>query len=114
MIGLAALNVLPYQCSRRILEGLKWESRHLLQEVYENDSKLFPEQEKNCTDPDTKGTDVHRANRRMCPSDIRLELTERESCLQRSSTDGKKGQHFLCGAAKDKPGQSVREMLAFR
>ncbi|KAF3842446.1 hypothetical protein F7725_024397 [Dissostichus mawsoni] len=40
-----------YVSSSMVEEGLKWESRHLLQEVYENDSKLFPEQEKNCTDP---------------------------------------------------------------
>lgn len=40
-------------------EGLKWESRHLLQEVYENDSKLFLEPEKNCTDPGKTETETH-------------------------------------------------------
>ncbi|XP_041645761.1 sodium/potassium/calcium exchanger 3 [Cheilinus undulatus] len=32
-------------------EGARWESRHLLQEVYDNESKLYAEPEKNCTEP---------------------------------------------------------------
>ncbi|XP_063731076.1 sodium/potassium/calcium exchanger 3 [Eleginops maclovinus] len=40
-----------YVSSSMVEEGLKWESRHLLQELYENDSKLFSEPEKNCTEP---------------------------------------------------------------
>ncbi|XP_059215757.1 sodium/potassium/calcium exchanger 3 [Centropristis striata] len=32
-------------------EAGRWESRHLLQEVYENESKLYPEPAKNCTEP---------------------------------------------------------------
>ncbi|XP_056291170.1 sodium/potassium/calcium exchanger 3 [Pseudoliparis swirei] len=31
--------------------GERWESRHLLQEVYANESKLYPEPAKNCTEP---------------------------------------------------------------
>ncbi|TNN33091.1 hypothetical protein EYF80_056743 [Liparis tanakae] len=31
--------------------GERWESRHLLQEVYDNESRLFPEPAKNCTEP---------------------------------------------------------------
>ncbi|XP_032367713.1 sodium/potassium/calcium exchanger 3 [Etheostoma spectabile] len=32
-------------------EGERWESRHLLQEVYDNESKLYSEPAKNCTEP---------------------------------------------------------------
>ncbi|XP_031152756.1 sodium/potassium/calcium exchanger 3-like [Sander lucioperca] len=32
-------------------EGARWESRHLLQEVYDNESKLYSEPAKNCTEP---------------------------------------------------------------
>ncbi|XP_070697006.1 sodium/potassium/calcium exchanger 3 [Pempheris klunzingeri] len=32
-------------------EGARWESRHLLQEVYDNESKLNSEPAKNCTEP---------------------------------------------------------------
>ncbi|XP_077437436.1 sodium/potassium/calcium exchanger 3 [Vanacampus margaritifer] len=34
-----------------ILEGPRWESRHLLQDFYDNQSKLFSELDKNCTEP---------------------------------------------------------------
>ncbi|XP_044069428.1 sodium/potassium/calcium exchanger 3 isoform X2 [Siniperca chuatsi] len=37
--------------SSMVEEGAKWESRHLLQEVYDNKSKLYSEREKNCTEP---------------------------------------------------------------
>ncbi|TMS04976.1 Sodium/potassium/calcium exchanger 4 [Larimichthys crocea] len=34
-----------------VMEGARWESRHLLQEVYDNESNLYSEPEKNCTEP---------------------------------------------------------------
>ncbi|KAM7385041.1 hypothetical protein PAMP_001140 [Pampus punctatissimus] len=37
--------------SSMVVEEARWESRHLLQEVYDNESKLYPEPEKNCTEP---------------------------------------------------------------
>uniref|UniRef100_UPI0037E7C9E0 sodium/potassium/calcium exchanger 3 n=1 Tax=Semicossyphus pulcher TaxID=241346 RepID=UPI0037E7C9E0 len=37
--------------STMVEEGARWESRHLLQEVYDNESKLYAEPEKNCTEP---------------------------------------------------------------
>ncbi|XP_030298303.1 sodium/potassium/calcium exchanger 3 [Sparus aurata] len=41
-----------YHVSSAIVEeGARWESRHLLQEVYENGSQLYSEPEKNCTEP---------------------------------------------------------------
>ncbi|XP_049927763.1 sodium/potassium/calcium exchanger 3 [Epinephelus moara] len=41
-----------YHVSSSVVEeGARWESRHLLQEVYDNESKLYSEPEKNCTEP---------------------------------------------------------------
>ncbi|XP_042289825.1 sodium/potassium/calcium exchanger 3 isoform X1 [Thunnus maccoyii] len=34
-----------------VVKEARWESRHLLQEVYDNESKLYSEPEKNCTEP---------------------------------------------------------------
>ena len=34
-----------------VVEEARWESRHLLQEIYDNESKLYSESEKNCTEP---------------------------------------------------------------
>lgn len=36
-----------------VLEEARWESRHLLQE--DNESRLYPEPEKNCTEPGERG-----------------------------------------------------------
>nr|XP_046256969.1 sodium/potassium/calcium exchanger 3 isoform X1 [Scatophagus argus] len=41
-----------YHVSSSVVEeGARWESRHLLQEIYDNKSKLYSEPEKNCTEP---------------------------------------------------------------
>ncbi|XP_034465346.1 sodium/potassium/calcium exchanger 3 isoform X2 [Hippoglossus hippoglossus] len=41
-----------YHVSRDVvLEEARWGSRHLLQEVFDNESKLYSEPEKNCTEP---------------------------------------------------------------
>ncbi|XP_060943411.1 sodium/potassium/calcium exchanger 3-like [Limanda limanda] len=41
-----------YHASRDVdLEEARWDSRHLLQEVFDNESKLYSEPEKNCTEP---------------------------------------------------------------
>ncbi|XP_074532218.1 sodium/potassium/calcium exchanger 3 [Halichoeres trimaculatus] len=37
--------------SSLVEEEARWESRHLLQELYDNESKLYAEPEKNCTEP---------------------------------------------------------------
>lgn len=37
------------------VEESKWESRHLLQEIYDNESKLDSDLEKNCTEPGRTG-----------------------------------------------------------
>uniref|UniRef100_A0A4W6FA81 Solute carrier family 24 member 3 n=1 Tax=Lates calcarifer TaxID=8187 RepID=A0A4W6FA81_LATCA len=34
-----------------VVEEARWGSRHLLQDVYDNESKLYSEPEKNCTEP---------------------------------------------------------------
>lgn len=34
-----------------VVEDARWGSRHLLQEFYDNESKLYSEPEKNCTEP---------------------------------------------------------------
>lgn len=42
-------------------EGARWESRHLLQEVYDNESKFYSEPRKNCTDPGKTGREAWSA-----------------------------------------------------
>ncbi|XP_023281681.1 sodium/potassium/calcium exchanger 3-like [Seriola lalandi dorsalis] len=37
--------------SSMVVEEARWGSRHLLQEIYDNESKLYSEPEKNCTEP---------------------------------------------------------------
>lgn len=53
------LTLSGYHVSSAIVEeGARWESRHLLQEVYENGSQLYSEPEKNCTEPGKTGCDA--------------------------------------------------------
>ncbi|KAM3605671.1 uncharacterized protein V6R79_002689 [Siganus canaliculatus] len=48
----AAARTAGYHGSGSVVEeGARWESRHLLQDLYGNESKLFVEPEKNCTEP---------------------------------------------------------------
>lgn len=53
------LTVSGYHVSSSMVveEEARWESRHLLQEVYDNESKLYTEPEKNCTEPGKTGWD---------------------------------------------------------
>lgn len=44
--------------SSMVLEEARWESRHLLQEIYDNESKLLSEAVKNCTEPGKTGWDA--------------------------------------------------------
>lgn len=46
------------------IEDAKWESRHLLQEVYDNESKLYSDPEKNCTEPGKTGKELSWKNTR--------------------------------------------------
>ena len=53
------LTLSGYHVSSTIVEeGARWESRHLLQEVFENGSQLYSEPEKNCTEPGKTGFDA--------------------------------------------------------
>ncbi|XP_039639713.1 sodium/potassium/calcium exchanger 3-like [Perca fluviatilis] len=53
VVGLkSAAQKAGYHVSSSVVdEGARWESRHLLQEVYDNESKLYSEPAKNCTEP---------------------------------------------------------------